>query len=126
MVSQAEKKNHAINIVFRTFTVFWHNSDVISTISFHYQMSILAIKPPIKVDFYLYIKYLVHHNTPNKITGWYTIFFFVINLLKLRHNTLHDSKWNNYCTANFEFQVVQCWFFGNQDQHSDTCVKNVT
>ena len=50
-------------------------------------MPIFAIKPQIKVDFYLYIKYLVYHNASNKIIGCYTIFIFVvINLFKLRHD----------------------------------------
>ena len=46
-----------------------------------------AIKPQIKVAFYLYIKNLVYHNASNKIIGCYTIYFFVTNLFKLRHDT---------------------------------------
>lgn len=86
MVAQMVKKK-SLNIVYRTFIKFWHDSDVLSTIIFHTQVPIFAIKPHIKVDFYMYIKNLVYHNASNKIIGCYTIYFFVINLFKLRHDT---------------------------------------
>ena len=80
MVGQVVKKNQ--------LTLYLGLPEYSDTILMDYQQfsfsgAHICNKPQIKVDFYLYITYLVYHNASNKIFGCYTIYFFVINFFKL-------------------------------------------
>ena len=73
-------KNDFTKILFITseFEVFWFDSDAVSVLGFHFQVSIFAFQLQIKVDFYLYVKH--------KIIDYFISHFFANNVLFLRHD----------------------------------------